>query len=392
MFNKNTLQQTFSFLAVGSMALAAISSPISVNADGGQIGVVGGNINPTSSDVNNTYSSLTINPVNGLPDGTNLCDYQNSTYSLANNLPTDSEAQNMDVYISPVTFNIKCPVSITEQKVIMSFTFDSSSEFNGATIDESDIRVRKYTNQWQDLTEAMPNSNLNISVTERVSFNLTTISISFNIADGGDGDVDNSQNGEIVDPIAVGVDFDSTPTSPFSDVKLGETFTGHIIALYNDGVIGGYSDGTFKPTGDVTRGAMAKFIYNAFEYTPNTSCGDFTDVSNSSGFYTYITTLKCEGVIGGYSDGSFKPSGKINRGATTKFIVNARRDKNLSLNEDTTNTPKFLDVSESNVFYEYIMMSRENNIIGGYSNNTFKPDDVVTRGAMSKIVDNGRKD
>jgi hypothetical protein len=331
MFNKNILQQTFSFLAVGSMMISGMAGTANVNADGGGVELL-------PEDVNLGQSFCSPDPI--------------------------------------------------EPGAEVTCTFDLDVPANGAayyTASAFVLGIDGYTTNliagFCDLEGAAGEQEMKCTIDE-----------GHLLTQCGDYPTYFQYGG--MDPLIIPMpDFKiNVCDSPFSDVKPGETFTGHIIALYNDGVIGGYSDGTFKPTGDVTRGAMAKFIYNAFEYTPNTSCGDFTDVSNSSGFYTYITTLKCEGVIGGYSDGSFKPSGKINRGATTKFIVNARRDKNLSLNEDTTNTPKFLDVSESNVFYEYIMMSRENNIIGGYSNNTFKPDDVVTRGAMSKIVDNGRKD
>ena len=32
--------------------------------------------------------------------------------------------------------------------------------------------------------------------------------------------------------------------------------------LEQDGIIGGYTDGTFKPNNNITRGQMAKILYN----------------------------------------------------------------------------------------------------------------------------------
>ncbi|NEQ32914.1 MAG: S-layer homology domain-containing protein [Leptolyngbya sp. SIO4C5] len=64
--------------------------------------------------------------------------------------------------------------------------------------------------------------------------------------------------------------------------------------------------------------AEAKFGAIGF----NTSCSDFSDVLPGSPFYDYITTLKCDDIIQGYSDETFRPNASVSRGEISKFIVN----------------------------------------------------------------------
>jgi hypothetical protein len=179
----------------------------------------------------------------------------------------------------------------------------------------------------------------------------------------------------------------------FPDVPDHYGFGSYIKELKEDGVIGGYSDGCFKSGNNLDRAAMAKFIYNGFNFTPNTSCGDFPDVPTSSGFYTFITTLKCEGIIGGFSDGTFKPSVKVDRGASMKFTINALRQKAANPSDfdyNSTIINPFSDIKESDSFYEFIVVAAEQGIIGGYPDGTFQKNTKLSRGAMSKIIANAR--
>ncbi|MBD3363504.1 hypothetical protein GF362_07350 [Candidatus Dojkabacteria bacterium] len=191
------------------------------------------------------------------------------------------------------------------------------------------------------------------------------------------------------DPNWCTVDY-STKATLFDIV--GHTFESYINNLYADGIVSGYSDNTFRPDFPVSRGAMAKFVRKGLGFEINTSCGDFPDVSSSYAFYNDIQTLKCEGVISGYGDGEFKPERLVTRGQAMKFLIEGARAK--------TGNPEFLavegiegfpDVPQTYTFYENIMAAYGNDIVSGYSTGYFKPDDPVTRGAMSKMVDNTRK-
>ena len=83
------------------------------------------------------------------------------------------------------------------------------------------------------------------------------------------------------DGIVVQVDMDN----PFSDVPGNAGYADAVIALYYDGVIGGYNDGTFRPDNSVTRAEFSKMLVevNDFDYTDIPSdilSNCFTDVKD----------------------------------------------------------------------------------------------------------------
>ena len=66
---------------------------------------------------------------------------------------------------------------------------------------------------------------------------------------------------------------DYNDINPFSDIKIGDKHGLAILNGYRFGIIGGYSDGTFKPDKPLTFGAAAKILCKAFAncYDPNDS-------------------------------------------------------------------------------------------------------------------------
>jgi hypothetical protein len=54
-----------------------------------------------------------------------------------------------------------------------------------------------------------------------------------------------------------------------------------------------------------------------------------------------------------------------------------------------TSTPRFSDVPLDHTFYEFIENLASDEVVGGYDDGTFRPDDFVTRGQMSKFIANG---
>ena len=59
-------------------------------------------------------------------------------------------------------------------------------------------------------------------------------------------------------------------------------------------------------------------------WTINTSGGPhFTDVPTSNPFYSYIETAYNHSVIGGYSDGTFRPGTNATRGQISVIVYRA---------------------------------------------------------------------
>ena len=112
----------------------------------------------------------------------------------------------------------------------------------------------------------------------------------------------------------------------FTDVHPTDYFYVPVLYLACHGVISGYGDEIFRPYNDTTRGQLAKIVVLAEGwplYTPQSPT--FTDVPTSQTFYPYIETAYSRNIISGYSDGTFRPGSNVTRGQLSKIIVLARQ-------------------------------------------------------------------
>ena len=94
------------------------------------------------------------------------------------------------------------------------------------------------------------------------------------------------------------------------------------------GIVDGYSDDSFRPDGSLTRGAAAKIICNLV-LGPTTASAlsattaPFRDVPTTNTFAGYITYCSQQGIISGYGDGTFRPSGTLTGNAFMKMLLGA---------------------------------------------------------------------
>lgn len=188
-------------------------------------------------------------------------------------------------------------------------------------------------------------------------------------------------------PTPTYVYYTSTPTAcpmSFTDVHPADYFYQAVLYLYCQGAVSGYSDSSFRPFNDTTRGQLSKIITLAEEWPINTQGGPhFTDVSTSNPFYAYVETAYNHGVISGYSDGTFRWGNNITRGQLSKAVV---LSEGWPIN--TQGGPHFTDVPMIDPFYSYIETAFNHLIISGYSDGTFRPGNNATRGQICKIVYN----
>lgn len=120
----------------------------------------------------------------------------------------------------------------------------------------------------------------------------------------------------------------STPpiVSPFRDVKPTDGFYREIMWMVSQGITTGYSDGTFRPRNQVTREAMAAFMYRYTNRTSHTtpSWPIFTDVPASHIFYQEITWMAVTGVTTGYATPggcyTYRPRANVSREAMAAFM------------------------------------------------------------------------
>ena len=94
------------------------------------------------------------------------------------------------------------------------------------------------------------------------------------------------------------------------------------------GVVDGYSGGDFRPDDVLTRGAAAKIICNLIlgpttASALNAGTAPFKDVPVTNTFAGYITYCSQQGIISGYADGTFRPTGTLSGNAFMKMLLGA---------------------------------------------------------------------
>jgi len=108
--------------------------------------------------------------------------------------------------------------------------------------------------------------------------------------------------------------------------------------------------------------------------------GPFTDVAGDYVNATAIAYLKTAGVVQGYPDGTYKPTDEINRAEFTKIVV-------ASLYTDLKGKNCFSDVKDE-WYAPYICKAKDEGIIDGYPDGTFKPADKIKFSEAAKIIVN----
>src|SRR5688500_5365717 len=129
-----------------------------------------------------------------------------------------------------------------------------------------------------------------------------------------------------------------SPQSPsYSDVQRDNSFYTYVETARAHNIMSGYSDGTFRPNGTVTRGQIAKVVVMSEGWPllyPGTPT--FGDVQANNQFYAFVETAVAHGAISGYSDGTFRPGVAATRGQISKMIYFASSSTALTTEERQT--------------------------------------------------------
>ena len=141
----------------------------------------------------------------------------------------------------------------------------------------------------------------------------------------------------------------------FSDVSADKWYNNAVSTLCHMGVLGGYSDGTFRPNAPITRAEFAKIAVSFSQANGSAVYSYFTNVKTTDWFAPYVTAAKDSGLIEGYSDGSFKPENRITR-AEACAIVNRVLGRKPSKNHmKISGRIDWPDCTTADWFYEAIM-------------------------------------
>ncbi len=144
----------------------------------------------------------------------------------------------------------------------------------------------------------------------------------------------------------------------------------------------GYPDGTVRPEAPITRAEVATIFFRLLSDDVRsvymTKENAFIDVDKDAWFNTAISTMAAMGIFRGDPDGSFRPDDSITR---AEFAAIAAR---FEENGDTT-PGNFTDLY-NHWSAEEVSIAANNGWILGYEDNTFRPDQNITRAEAMTVI------
>lgn len=178
----------------------------------------------------------------------------------------------------------------------------------------------------------------------------------------------------------------------FTDVSTSNFYYQSINWLQDNGVVEGYSDGTFRPLQNVNRAEFLKMLYETIGMTDRYVDLNFPDVPENEWYTEYVRQAYASGVVDGYPDGTFKPSNAINYVEAIKIVMNGFFDMD-KMYEELDYTPCYADLSylasSDDWFVPYVLTAEHyciipQELLTGYY--PFNPAGFVSRGDMADFL------
>ncbi|MDD4352548.1 MAG: S-layer homology domain-containing protein, partial [Candidatus Gracilibacteria bacterium] len=173
-----------------------------------------------------------------------------------------------------------------------------------------------------------------------------------------------------VEEVAVADFPDVPPTHPRYD---------EIIYLKQEGIVNGYADGTFRPTGRITRAELLKIVMGARGLTPSGE-SDLSDVQDHW-VESYVATAKKLGIVGGYPDGTFKPNNEVTLVESLKIILNTL---NVNVPDEAPELP-FTNVATSEWYAPYLYVVYRDHLLD-LPGDTVNPDTKILRQDVATMI------
>ncbi|MDO4772923.1 MAG: S-layer homology domain-containing protein [Bacillota bacterium] len=105
-----------------------------------------------------------------------------------------------------------------------------------------------------------------------------------------------------------------SPTPSFSDLEGEYAYAKSAVTeLSKLGILEGVSETEFAPQNPIDRAYLSKVLVQALDLKPVTYNNTYNDVQAEDWYAPYVASVVAEGLLNGYTDGSFGPNNRINR-------------------------------------------------------------------------------
>ena len=202
---------------------------------------------------------------------------------------------------------------------------------------------------------------------------------------GGGGGAAGSTNGFTsgVQSINDSKDIAKPDTKP-SDIE-NHWGKSYMTEMSNRGIMPPDSEGKYNPDETVERGDMIKYLFKALKLTESEYTGEFADVKAEDEFAGMLQTMVNNGTISKYD--TFRPEDGISREELCKVLYISLENAGKLVKPNENKISSFADFSKiSDWAIDYVNAIYHNGIMIGVSDNTFAPQENVTKAQVATLL------
>lgn len=173
--------------------------------------------------------------------------------------------------------------------------------------------------------------------------------------------------------------------SSFLDVPVSHEFHTPVEWMADEGLSVGYGDGTFGPDKSTSRGEFVAFLWRIAGTPRPSEDVTFSDVDPSHPFHDAIGWAAANGLVIGYSDGTFRPAAPVLRQEAVTVLwrwVGSPRPPFT----DPLFDVDFTDVAPGHPFHDQVEWASWTEVAKGFADGRFRPSLAVTRKALSALL------
>ncbi|MBQ9975800.1 MAG: S-layer homology domain-containing protein [Clostridia bacterium] len=151
----------------------------------------------------------------------------------------------------------------------------------------------------------------------------------------------------------------------------------------NSAYILGYEGNTFRPNANMTRAEACTIFARLLLKTqaiPDGYVTRFEDVKTGDWFYNAIAYLDQSDFFYRNESTTYKPNEPITR---AEFVDLAVKASSLAAKNSIS---EFADVTSEHFYYDSIIEAANAGIVNGYEDNTFRPDNTITRAEVVTVI------
>ena len=175
----------------------------------------------------------------------------------------------------------------------------------------------------------------------------------------------------------------------FSDVNAGDWFEAYLQDAYDEGIIGGFPDGTYRPNGQLTHAQIMVMAAQLHSKQKGDNY-DFQAAKKEGGawYQPYEDYCVAEGIVPAETFGAGGPfegeeNTNVTRGQMAFYFSGTLTDESYKDKKEVS-----LSDIDGYIFKENIEKLAKADIVGGFPDGTFRPDELVTRAQAAVFIKN----